>query len=207
MFENFLSRSGLKTDLNWSSFVFQWLILSFILHVIAAVQSSGFYHSDEHFQILEFMNYNLGSSPMSELPLEFGQLMRPWLLPAIFSGMTSSLNAIGINNPFDWALSYRILSCILGWLSTAGLSLCCYLWFPEKRWRQWAVIAMTLIWYMPSLHARHSSENLSGSLFFIGLSLITLMTPPKLKHSERPESLPFALSFLVGILFGFAFEF
>jgi phosphatidylinositol glycan class B len=207
MLETFLARSGFKKDLRWSRFAFQWLTLAFILHVIAAVQSIGFYHADEHFQIVEFMNFKLGGSPANELPLEYGQLMRPWLLPAILGGITSFLNAIGIRNPFDWALSYRLLAGIVGWLSTVGLCLSSYVWFPEKKWRNWAVIAMTLLWYMPSLHARHSSENLSASLFFIGLSFSVLMASPKQKHTDRPESIPLLLSFLIGLLFGFAFEF
>lgn len=207
MFETFLLRSGLKKDLNWSRFVAQWLILSLILHLIAAVSSSGFYHADEHFQIVEFMNYKLGRTPMNELPLEFGQFLRPWLLPAIFTGMTTFLDAIGITSPFDWALSYRVFSSLLGWLSTVGLSLCCYFWFPNKKWRNWAVILTSIIWYLPSLHARHSSENLGGSVFFIGLTLLLLCSPAKPKHADRPAEVSPLLGLGVGLLFGFAFEF
>jgi phosphatidylinositol glycan class B len=207
MFDALFQRSGLDRDLRWSKWVFQWLALSLILHLIATVRSSGFYHADEHFQIIEFMNYKLGRSAATDLPLEFGQMMRPWLLPAIFAGITSFLNTIGISNPFDWALTYRFFSSMLGWLSAAGLSLCCFVWIPDRKWRNWAVIGTLLIWYLPSLHARHSSENLGGSVFFIGLSLLILCSPAKLKFPERPDHIPDAVALISGALFGFAFEF
>ena len=145
MIEVVYSRSGLKKDKGWSRFIFQWLALALALHIIAAVRSSGFFHNDEHFQIAEFINAKLGRSPLTELPLEFREMMRPWLIPSIFAGVTWLMNSIGITSPFEWAMSYRIFSAFIGWLSTAGLALCCYLWFPDKKWRNWAVLALTLL--------------------------------------------------------------
>lgn len=182
MFNTLLENSGLKRDASWASLVTQCLALSFIFHIIAAVRSSGFYHADEHFQIIEFMNYKLGRSPALDLPLEYGQLMRPWLMSAIFGVLTTLWKALKITSPFDWALSYRLLCSMAGFLCTAGLILNSYRWFPLKaerqpQWRTYSVLALTLIWYLPALHARHSSENLSGSVFFIGISLLGLCLP------------------------------
>jgi phosphatidylinositol glycan class B len=207
MFEMIFARSGCKKDQAWSRFIFQWLTISLILHIIAAVRSSGFYHADEHFQIAEFINFKMGRSAATDLPLEFNHLLRPWLLPAILTGLTWFLDVIGISNPFDWATSYRLIGALLGWISLVGLSLCCYVWFPQKKWRNWAVIFLNFIWFIPSLHARHSSENFGGSLFFIGLSLLILASPQRTKHHEHPGAIPLSVSIGVGILFGFAFEF
>ncbi len=221
MLNAFLIKSGLKVEPHELKFIFRWLFLALILHVIAAVMSTGFYHVDEHFQILEFMNYKLGRSPVHELPLEYGQLMRPWLLPALLTGITKFLLALGIQSPFDWALSYRLFASLLGWFSTAGLALCCLKWFPEfpkfsnKKWRHGAVMALTLLWYMPSLHARPSSENLAGSAFFMGLSFLLLgspslsptRTPSRNSPESGPERVPASVAWISGILFGFAFEF
>lgn len=207
MLETLKFRSGLEKDAPWRSFIFQWMTLSFILHIIAAVKSSGFFHVDEHFQIAEFVNAKLGRSPLTELPLEFRELIRPWLLPAIYTGLTHLLNSIGITNPFDWALSYRIFAALLGWVSTLGAGLCCYLWFPIKKWRNLAVMAMTLLWYMPAFHARHSSENLGGSAFLMGLTLLLLGSPPRKKPSQHPGEVPFSVALTSGLLLGLAFEF
>ena len=47
-------RDALTTILT-SKFLRNMLIVSLLLHVAAAFLSAGFYHSDEHFQILEFL--------------------------------------------------------------------------------------------------------------------------------------------------------
>ena len=230
VFTILLENSGLKKDADWARFVVQCLILTFILHVIAAVKSSGFYHADEHFQIIEFMNYKLGRSPAIDLPLEYGQLMRPWLMSAIFAGLTVIWRALGVDSPFDWALGYRLCCAGVGFLSTVGLTLNCYRWFPAKsgrriQWRTYAVLALTLIWYLPALHARHSSENVSGSVFFIALGFLALYLPLKAPRTttcmtrettldndlnndgRQIDRLPAVLACTVGVLFGLAFEF
>jgi len=206
MLEKLFSRAGCKKEAAWARFVFQWLAVSFILHIIAAVRSTGFFHSTEHLRILELVNYKLGRSTASDLPPEYHQMILPWLLPALMTGITDFLNTIGVKSPFDWAVSYRLLAALLGWLATVGLTLCCYLWFVNKDWRKWAVISLNLIWYLPAFHARPSAESMGGSVFFIGLSLLLLASPPLPKLPAIPGKSPLGLLFCVGLLFGTAFE-
>ena len=109
MMEKIISRAGLKRDAAWSRFVFQFLAISFILHIVAAVRSTGFYYPEEHFQVVEWISFKLGHTSAVDLPFEYHHLLQPWFLPAILTLVTNFLNAIGIRNPFDWALSYRII--------------------------------------------------------------------------------------------------
>lgn len=207
MLNQIYQRSGFKKDVAWSRFVIQWLTISLILHLIAAVRSVGFYHPDEHFQIVELMNYKFSGLSADTLPFEFHHQLSPWLFPTILYGITKFFNAIGISSPFDWALSYRLLSALIGWVGTVGLSLCCFNWFADKKWKKAAVVALNLIWYLPALHARHSSENLGGSLFLIGLTFYFLATPAKSKFPDRPGTPSLLVALITGILFGLAFEF
>jgi phosphatidylinositol glycan class B len=62
-------------DPDWTRTFVIALAFAFILHLLAAIFSVGFYHTDEHFQILEFLNYKLGRSTGAELAVEFGQRM------------------------------------------------------------------------------------------------------------------------------------
>src|SRR5690606_2039502 len=57
------------------------IYLSILIHIIAAWFSVGFYHPDEHYQIIEFANYKLGGIPATELPWEFPAEMRPAFQP------------------------------------------------------------------------------------------------------------------------------
>src|SRR4051794_39151193 len=111
-----LKQSGLSADRKWTKFLLRWMGFSLFLHLLAAWLSAGFYHADEHFQIVEFANYLLGKSPASQLPLEYSHQLRPWLFPAILAGMTKILTTLGVSSPFSWAFGYRCVSSLLGWL-------------------------------------------------------------------------------------------
>ena len=60
------------------------ITLIFLINLITAFFSSGYYHTDEHMQILEFANYKLGHNPASNMPNEFFSKMRSWLLPGFY---------------------------------------------------------------------------------------------------------------------------
>jgi phosphatidylinositol glycan class B len=136
------------------------LLFSLLLHVIAAYFSAGFYHSDEHFQILEFLNYKLGLSPASALPIEFHEQIRPWLQPTLYLAIIKPFTFLGDWNPFHWVLAIRLFSSLLGWLSLCGLALLSDQWFENQKLKKIALWLCAILWFLPALHARHSSENL-----------------------------------------------
>jgi hypothetical protein len=212
MLSTLLFKAGCKKDKTWAQFLFQILMISLVFHIIAAVQSSGFYQVSEHVQNLELVNYQLGRTSAAELPLAFHHRLIPWMLPGIFTMMAQSLNWIGIHNPFQWALGFRLFAALLGWLATAGLSLCCYGWFEEKKWKKRAVLALNFVWYLPSFHARSSSENIGGAFFFLALSLLFLASPlicDQSLHSKKtssPQSWSSFTTVFAGLLMGIALE-
>lgn len=81
-------------------FLKRWMILSAIIHLLAAVFSSGFYQYDEHFQVLEFLSYLQGRSSGSELPWEFQNQIRSWTQPMAYFGLSKILFQIGVTSPF-----------------------------------------------------------------------------------------------------------
>ncbi|MFZ9595237.1 MAG: hypothetical protein ACO3A2_04080 [Bdellovibrionia bacterium] len=218
MWNTWIKHSGLSLDPQWRRFFFQFLGVSLLLHGLSAILSVGFYHTDEHFQIIEFLNLKLGGTSAAELPIEYSQKMRPWLFPGLLFLLTRVFQFFGISSPFALALGYRSFSSLLGLLSSAALALCCTRWFPrpeslnpkqrERNFniRTWAVAALGGIWYLPALHARPSSENLASSTFFLALSLITLSLPEEKNPTPPSRSLLWIFG-LAGALFGFSFEF
>jgi phosphatidylinositol glycan class B len=192
-------------------FLIRWLLISLVLHLVAVIFSSGYQNSDEHFQILEFLNAFLGRTPVSALPIEYGHMIRSWFQPFLYWIPVRLLLGFGDQNPFHWAFAIRLLSSFIGWLSVVGLALCVPFWInpqnayksAQELWQKAAVITLCLFWGLPALHARHSSENLSGALFVIGLCGIT-----GLIHSTKPHR-PGVLGasfFGAGILWGLSFE-
>ncbi len=175
--------------------IWRWLGVSLVLHLLAAVFSEGYYHWDEHFQIYEFLGYKLGITPTADLPIEFAEKIRPWLQIWILWVITQFMKLIRIQDPFQWAFAFRLISAILGWFSIVVLAQCTPLWIKNVRWQKTALIGLATFWYLPALHARVSSENWGGSVFWIGLGLYFLT-----QKSFRSR-------LGIGILFGLAFEF
>jgi phosphatidylinositol glycan class B len=145
---------------------------SLFLHLLAAFCSYGFQNSDEHFQILEFLNYRLGLGPgeWTDLPVEYPRQLRHWFQPMLYAGPILFLRAIGIDSPFTWALSARLMTGLIGWASLVALARCLPRWFVAERSRTTALACLCLIWFMPALHARHSSESLSASLMALAVA-------------------------------------
>ena len=165
-----------------------------LLVLVAAVRSEGFLHPDEHFQVLEFAGAKLGRTPWEGLPWEYAYRMRPWLQPALYTLGARGLAALGVEDPFTWAFSFRLFSGLVAWLGLVGLALCAERWFDEEAARRLAIRALVLTYCVPFLAVRTSAESLSTSCFVLGLCLVVL----------RSEAGP-GLALLTGALFGLSF--
>lgn len=185
------------------TFAIHCLLISLIFHLTAAFFSNGFYHYDEHYQILEFANYLRGKTPAAGLPWEFGAKMRPFLQPACVAVLFSSLETIGISDPFAQATWLRIFSGLLGWLSSALLMVLCVRNSVSEKLARAGIAGSLLVWYLPYLHARPSSEMWSASFFWIGAALLLLRVQDSDKHDRfaRPS-----IIFWIGALWAIAFQ-
>jgi len=216
--ESLRSRLEVSAGLNdrdWTDFLGKWLSLSLLLHLVAGVMSVGFYDMDEHFQVMEFVSYKLGNSPATALPHEFFEHCRSWLQPTIYEALARMWRAVGIVSPAFWATSFRGFSALLGWLSLVGMALCAYQWFPQRKYRELSVKFGALLYFMPYLHARTSSENLGGSFFALAVATLTLFSKKEsvplgsIKHFPTPTTSHTHLTDLaaasVGLLLGLSF--
>ena len=69
-------------------------LFSYLFLILSSIFSVGFYHPDEHYQILEFANYKLGNINSSQLPWEFHEKIRPTLQPLLALITIKILNCI-----------------------------------------------------------------------------------------------------------------
>ena len=99
------------------------LLLALALIILAAWRSLGFYHYDEHFQLLEYAaNVKRGITPTTDVPWEYQNRIRPWFQPAIALATLNLFERLGDRNPFDAAAFLRLLSGLLSWIALVRAS-------------------------------------------------------------------------------------
>jgi len=172
------------------------IIAAVALHVAVTLMARNPWHPDEHFQILEFAWARAGLAPLSGLPWEFSQHIRPALQPALAMALLDAMRALGLTSPYAWTLALR--------LGTLALSFAVLLRLfasvsptltPRGRRVLWLV--GLFVWYAPLLMSRFTSENLSG------LALAAALTFAVEQPRRRGE---LWLALMLGLSFVFRFQ-
>lgn len=178
------------------------LISGILLLTIAAWYTIGYYHPDEHYQILEFANYKLGNIPASDLPWEFAAQIRPGLQPFLAYCTILGASTLGILNPFVQIFILRLLS---------GLA-ALFVYWKWSKWIerelsplsiQWMRLGWLFFWLMPFLNVRFTSENTSAICFFGGLLLLVQALEKQQNKFDR--NLVWA-GLLLGLSFFFRYQ-
>ncbi|MBR4402166.1 MAG: hypothetical protein IKT29_01395 [Flavobacteriales bacterium] len=139
--------------------------------VIFSILSTGWYHPDEHYQIMEYANLLLtGSSQPQNLPWEYLKEMRSCFLPSIVYIIGRSMQHIDIYNPFILATIMRVIACLLSITSILILFKAIKPRLKDRHWERYYIWVAFFFWGLIYLHARFSSENISGSIIIICVS-------------------------------------
>ena len=149
-----------------------WFLLGLSVQVIAAWFSVGYYHPDEHYQILEFYNYRQWHSPLSDLPWEFSEHCRPALQPFLVYCLASALRAVGIVSPVILAFVLRLAAGILTWVTICRLIRVLLPAFVTANGKNIFVAASFFLWFVPYIGVRFSSETLASDCFFLAISVL-----------------------------------
>lgn len=173
------------------------IIPAALIHLAAAIFSTGNYHPDEHFQIIEFAGTKLGFQKGEDLPWEYDARMRPGLQPLIVFAAVKAFRFLGWENPFYQAMFLRMLSAGLGLLCMILLFSVFQKEIRPDRLRTWLARLSLFLWFLTYLHARFSSETWSGSIFFIGLAFYM--------KKEQEQALKTRDFLLTGAFIGLAF--
>lgn len=178
--------------------------LTLAVTCVTAWFSYAYFAIDEHFQVVEPAFHRLGLVPEGALPWELHERMRPWLQPFLYVLVG---RAIGARDPFVLAFAFRLVT---GLLCVGALAL--YLrttlpWFSGESRRLHLRVA-TLAGFLPYLFVRTSSETSSMAAATAAFALLLEGATPgdgprrfDVPVLARPGRL-----FLVGLLFGAAFE-
>jgi len=148
------------------------LLANLTLTVAAAVSSDSVFQVDEYFQVVEFASHKLGWTAAADLPWEHAARIRPWMQPAFYVALARGAGAAGVRGPFALLRIYRLASGLLAWSALVALILSVRSWFQEPVQRRAMYLSLTLLYFLPYLAARTSSESLSTSFLLLGLALV-----------------------------------
>ncbi|ANI89374.1 hypothetical protein A9P82_08765 [Arachidicoccus ginsenosidimutans] len=167
--------------------------VSSIIYIIAAINLDGYFHPDEHYQILEFANYKLGKIDAGQMPWEFNYEMRSSFQPWIAYLAIKFFNLFQVCNPFIIALALRLMTgcfsiyAISKFIRTTSNQLDEKFKVPYK-WLSF------IIWFLPYLSIRFSSEIWSGLFFLLAVCYLI----PDINRG-------FKYSVIGGIFFGLSY--
>ena len=95
------------------------------------------------------------------------------------------------------------MSGLLGWTAVVSMMLSARVFLSDRGQRRAAVIILALLWLVPYLAVRTSSESASGALLAIGVAVLALGSAPADWGRRR---FPLTALLLAGGCFGLAFE-
>ncbi len=186
----------------------KWLLLGLLVQLVAAWFSLGYNQCDEHFQVLEFCNYKLGLSPVTDLPWEFAAHCRSGLQPLCAYVLCRALQALNLYNPFWVSFMMRLVMGISTWLLTCRVVALMLPQFVTKKGKQVYIWCSFLLWFVPYIGVRFAAENIAGMLFFTALSLLPgLLAPNLTKRNLRLIIAGMCLGFALFIRLQMAFAY
>ena len=177
------------------------IIAAVAIFVVTAASNYGYYNPDEHYQIVEYAGIKTASFDPT-ISWEYEAQIRPMLQPAICAGFLKVFSWLSISNPFVQTMLMRIF--------TAFFSLAVILYFvkntipafPDERKRFGYLVVSLLLWFIPCLSVRFSSE-IYGGLFFL-LALAIYHSGMESKKSKMLFGISLALSFIFRAQMGLA---
>lgn len=174
---------------------YKLLFLCLAVYIITSINSIGFYHSDEHFQILEFAMSKINPDDNTNLAWEYNAQIRPTLQPVIALIVIKSLSFIGLESPYFQAFFLRFITALLAFFLIKSFAQDKKNFLTTKERYVYLLFAF-LLWFIPFVSVRFSSESWSGLFFFWAL----------LQYNKQERANSWIVGALLGVSFLFRFQ-
>ncbi len=162
------------------------LLAGAFLTLLYAWFSHGYYHHDEHYQILEYAHMKLFGTPTVEhLAWEYPLMMRSGVQPWIVWCLGRLLLAAGLYSPY---LLVFLLQLFSGALSIGALVVFGRVVRRETGDEQQERLFLALglfLWFLAYLHVHFSAEMLTGNLLLLLAGLSSHYTSTDRRHELR----------------------
>ncbi len=160
--------AGNKLDLKLQYYFF---FTAIIIYSIAAFFSVGYFHEDEHYQIIEFAGILNGKNGPDDLTWEYKEKIRSAIQPALAYWIFEGCDVLRISNPYTKAFILRLMTGLFALCAIFYFSESCRKIVPKEYWKHFLVLTYFL-WFLPFLNVRFSSETYSGIFLLLAVSFV-----------------------------------
>jgi len=174
----------------------KWFLIVLFLYIIVAYKSSGYHQEDEHYQLIEFANYKLGLVPENRLAWEFKEQIRPGFQPMICYFFLKGFHLVGIHDGYTITFLLRAISGLFS-IFVISRFVRVYGSYIDSPLQPYFFLLSYLLWFLPYINVRFSSETWSGLFFLLTLTII--------EHNKNSQALKKYL--FIGILLGISILF
>ncbi len=185
------------------------IFISLIVFTITAYYSVGFFQADEHFQIIEFAGIKEGWNNINDGVWEYHTQIRSTLQPTIAYGLISLFKAFGITDPYILSFILREVSGLMLILALVFFHRNTQRFIQSRKHPQYNNLLkylylgfLLLIWYIPYLGVRFSSE--TWSAIFLLFAMGCFCSENKTRRTYLLTGLFFGISFLFRFQIAFA---
>lgn len=184
------------------------IFISLVVFTITAYYSVGFFQADEHFQIIEFAGLKEGWNSINDGVWEYHTQIRSTIQPTIAYGLISLFKAFGITDPYILSFILREVSGLMLIFALVFFHRHTQRFIQSRKYPQYNTLLkylylgfLLLIWYVPYLGVRFSSETWSA------IFLLFAMGSSCAEHKTRRTYLLTGLFFGISFLFRFQIAF
>ncbi len=140
------------------------------LYVVTAWFNEG-YWPDEHFSIIEFAAYKMGTVSPDEMDWIFGSRIRSSFQPFIAFYVIRTLQSISIGDPYIQAFVLRLLTAFLSVFSIRFFTIAARGMVRPENHRAFLLLSY-FIWFLPLVNVRFMSEPWSGIMLLNALAIL-----------------------------------
>ncbi|MGV6861946.1 MAG: hypothetical protein ACWA41_09245 [Putridiphycobacter sp.] len=160
----------IANDKNKIGFVISAMAL--LVFVLSAFFSNGYYHADEHFQIIEFAYSKKMGLPDHFLAWEFESQIRPTFQPTLAYCFLEFFGFIGIENPYIQITILKIISAVFAFLVIGYFVRVTRKIVTDDSKINYGIykILSYFIWVVPVVSLRFSSETWSGITLLLAVA-------------------------------------
>ncbi|MEI6683539.1 MAG: hypothetical protein WCO44_12960 [Bacteroidota bacterium] len=169
-------------------------IIAITWYSLTAWYSLGYYHADEHYQVVEFSGIKVGTNVASDLAWEYQARIRPALQPAVCFAIFSACRMFNLEDPYAKAFLLRLITGFFALILINYFVKSCSQLVSAKNRRLFFILSF-FTWFLPFLNVRFSSETWSGLLL---LPVVAIALKEHISWQKHG---------LIGLLLGLSFLF